>query len=227
MGNKIFVSYKFNDKSVYPLNGIVGTKVRDYVDIIEQRIDLSYHICKGESNDEDLSGYKESYIWELLKPRIYDSSVTIVIISPNMMILGRSEKSQWIPWEISYSLKEISRSDRTSHSNAVFSVVLPDVNNSYCYYIKILDCCEKGCDKYNNEEVFPIISSNTLNKYNMNYKYCCNGLKKHIEEGEEPSYIFPIRWNYFINNINFSVNRAIKLRNNIYNYNITKEVLNK
>ncbi|WP_255286642.1 MULTISPECIES: TIR domain-containing protein [unclassified Bacillus (in: firmicutes)] len=34
---------------------------------------------------------------------MYDTSVTIIIISPNM------KKSKWIDWEIEYNLKNINR----------------------------------------------------------------------------------------------------------------------
>ena len=48
---------------------------------------------------------------------IRDTSVTILILSPNMKL------SQWMNWELSYSLSEITRNGRTAHSNGVIAVV--------------------------------------------------------------------------------------------------------
>ncbi|MDY4789748.1 MAG: TIR domain-containing protein [Bacteroidales bacterium] len=140
MGHKIFVSYKYNDDSVQRLPNTpwyAATTVRDYVDILEDYIELTNHQYKGESDGEDLSDYSDDEIWEKLKDRIYDSSVTIVLISPNMKEENRYDKSQWIPWEIYYSLRETTRRDRTSHSNAVLAVVLPDKYGNYDYLWKI------------------------------------------------------------------------------------------
>ena len=56
---------------------------------------------------------------------VIDMTVTIIMISPGMRDFTKRDKSQWIPWEISYSLKEMERNDRTSHSNALLAIVLP------------------------------------------------------------------------------------------------------
>ena len=133
MGKKIFVSYKFADDRVENLSSDQNSTVRDYIDMFEEQVDSSDDIYKGESNDEDLSNLSDDTIWEKLKERIYDSSVTIVFISPGMKENNKLDRDQWIPWEVSYSLKETSRKNKkggsvTSHSNAMLAVVLPDEN---------------------------------------------------------------------------------------------------
>lgn len=133
MGHKIFVSYKYADNNVQPLSWYGLTCVHDYVGVIENSI-LKKDVYKGEKQNEDLSLKSDYYIEEHLKNKIYDSSVTIVLISPNMKIPYMKQKSQWIPWEISYSLRLTTRNDRTSQRNALLAVVLPDRNGSYDYY---------------------------------------------------------------------------------------------
>lgn len=108
-------------------------------------------IYKGEHQDEDLSLLSDNAIWEHLKTKIYDSSLTIVLISPNMKIPNTKQRDQWIPWEISYSLRETTRNDRTSQRNSILAVILPDKNGAYDYYDK--------------EKLFPILKDNIDNGY--------------------------------------------------------------
>jgi triacylglycerol esterase/lipase EstA (alpha/beta hydrolase family) len=152
MGKKIFVSYKYKDKDVQALPGVKPyTWVRDYVDYIADHLIENGDVYKGEDNTEDLSDMSETYIWNHLKDKIYDSSVTIVLISPNMRETGKWQRSQWIPWEIAYSLRETTRTDFTSHSNAILAVILPDSKGRYSYY--------------NKDNLFPILKSNIDNDY--------------------------------------------------------------
>lgn len=153
MGRKIFVSYKYKDKDVAPLPGVEPfTWCRDYVDYIEEHFfDNTDNIYKGEDNNEDLSDKSEVYIWNHLKDKIYDSTITIVLITPNMKEPGKWQRSQWIPWEIAYSLHETTRNNRTSYSNAILAIIIPDSNGSYSYYDK--------------NKLFPILKSNIDNGY--------------------------------------------------------------
>ena len=131
MGKKIFVSYKSFESKVLNLDNQSNSIVRDYVDLFEGMLDYEDDIYKGESDGEDLSELSDETIWEKLKTRIYDSSVTVVFISPGMRENWREERNQWIPWEISYSLKESTRKNKNgksvaSHTNAMIAVVLPE-----------------------------------------------------------------------------------------------------
>lgn len=152
MGRKIFISYKYKDNDVQMITGVTQpTWPCDYVNYIKDHVLSSDDIYKGENSDEDISQWPEEKIWNHLKDKIYDSTVTIVLISPNMSEPGKWQKSQWIPWEVSYSLRETTRNDRTSHNNAILAVILPDKNGKYSYY-----------DKNN---LFPILKSNIDNGY--------------------------------------------------------------
>lgn len=152
MGRKVFLSYKYKDSNITTLQNVTQpTWPCDYVDYINNKILSGDDIYKGEGSQDDISAWSDDRIWEHLKDKIYDSSITIVLISPNMKEPGKSQRSQWIPWEIAYSLRETTRYDRTSHNNAILAVILPDKNNSYSYYVK--------------NGLFPILKSNIDNGY--------------------------------------------------------------
>ena len=137
MGNKVFISYKYSDDSVQqlrPYEFFHVTTARDYVDIIQNKFDRDgIHINKGEKDDESLAEFKSETIRSKLADKIFDSSVTIVLLSPNMKDSWKLEKDQWIPWEIAYSLRSKRRLDNRSKRNAILLVVLPDRCGNYDY----------------------------------------------------------------------------------------------
>lgn len=207
MGKKIFVSYKYADSDVRKITNDyfhIDT-VRDYVNKLEEKIGKS-DIYKGESDDNDLSQLTDDSIWNQLKQKIYDSSITIVLISPNMKTLWKTEKEQWIPQEISYSLKEITHNGaRKSRSNALIYVVLPDKYNSYDYFIQK---SYWDTETYRYDKIFNIMKNN-LN----NYKY-----------SSDISYAVIVKWDTFISNYNSYISAAVKKQENINSYNICKQI---
>lgn len=229
MGHKIFVSYKYADDDVYNLNLFENSTARNYVDEFEKLIDNSNHIFKGESDGEDLSNLSDEEIWEKLKDRIYDSTLTIVFISPKMKEEGKSDRKQWIPWEISYSLKAIKRKNKegqeiTSKTNAMLAVVLPDSNNSYNYYLEEKNCCiGHTCITHHKGKLFEIMQKNKFNLKDANKRNCTNNNTEKIWIGE-CSYIKAVKWNDFIQDINRYIDESYDRQDNIDNYNIYKEL---
>lgn len=110
MARKTFISYKYSD--------VVAGASNNLRDRIIAKLGEDAKFYRGEDGyTKDLSSYSAAYIKETLKKMIRDTSVTILILSPNMKL------SQWMNWELSYSLSEITRNGRTSHSNGVIAVV--------------------------------------------------------------------------------------------------------
>lgn len=227
MGKKIFVSYKYTDDQVENFVWYTNATVRDYVDKFEEKVDSSDDIYKGESDDEDLSELTEDTIWEKLKDRIYDSSVTIVFLSPGMKETWKEDRDQWIPWEVSYSLKETSRKTKsgkavTSHSNAMLAVVLPDINGSYSWYLESRTCCDSKCTAHHTDKLFTIIKKNKFNRTKKGSKRTCDN-NETIWTGT-CSYIEAVKWSRFIDDYQKYVDKAVDRKDHIDECDIRKEV---
>lgn len=203
MGNKIFISYKYSDdgvKQLKPHDYFHKTTARNYVDIIQDKFERDgIHINKGENDNESLADFADETIRSKLADKIFDSLVTIVLVSPNMKDSRKDEKEQWIPWEIAYSLKSKRRADNKSKRNAILLVILPDrydcydYVNSYGFY-------------------FDIIQRNLDNLHTPYTAYKLNTCSK--------SYMLRCNWDKFISNPNAWIEAAIEIRDKGDKYNI-------
>ena len=223
MGRKIFVSYKYADSSVKHLNRVPSyetTTVRDYVDEFQDKLDKTDHIYKGENDGEDLSQFKDSTIESKLRDKIYDSTITVVFISPNMKDAA-IEDDQWIPWEVSYSLKEYSRNERTHHTNALIGVVLPDASGSYEYAIRNNQCCCGGCRTLTLAFSFKILQKNLFNRYDANSRICNHG---DVVYSGNASYMHLVKWCDFITDIDGAIRIASANQEDKDSFDIQKTI---
>lgn len=248
MGKRIFISYKFKDNDVaylkknqakglasllYPnsdhtkqtaLGLFSQTTARDYVDHIQEIIADTDHYDHSEKNDDDLSHLTEESIQKKLYDKIHYTTVTFVLISKGMKDLYKSEKDQWIPREIAYSLREQSRSGRTSSTNAILAIVIPDQNNSYSYFIQDNSCPYCNCQTLHTNNLFQIMSRNMFNRKNKTFNTCSNhGLLSKVEIGFH-SYIYSVKWHDFIANPEHYISIALHINDNIDDYVISKEI---
>ncbi|NIF07106.1 hypothetical protein F3J23_16840 [Chryseobacterium sp. Tr-659] len=226
MGRKIFVSYKYADELVKDLNkkkldlntfSYISrkTRVRDYVDLLQNKIG-NEHINLGEKDGESLADFSDSTIETSLKSKIRQSSVTIVLISKGMKI-SENEKDQWIPWEVSYSLRTIPSGSHTKQMNAILGIVLPDELGTYTWYYTSKPEC--NCTTHHTNRLFKILKDNTFNIKEPEYREC-NGLK--INVSNESSFFKVVKWDdfMFLSEYNTYIDKAIEIKNNKELYNI-------
>ena len=153
MAHKTFISYKYSE----------ARELRDRI-IDALGSDASYY--RGETADSpDLTDRKTETIKEHLKDMLFDTTVTIVIVSPDM------RQSDWIDWEIEYSLRNYNRSGRYSSTNGILGVLMK-VNGGYDW-IRYRANQYDGCTSNNySDSLLPNIMRN--NRYNQTPKeYAC------------------------------------------------------
>ena len=225
MARKIFVSYKYGDKSVKPLteSWFDTTTVRDYVTELQTILSDNNEIYKGENDGEDLSDFKDSTIESKLRDKIFDSSITIVMISKEMKGFWADEKDQWIPWEVSYSLRELSKNGRKSKPNGVLMVVLPDENGSYDYYIREKTCPHCDCRILMTSFLFGILRRNVFNNKDLLELDCTNHNGNPVYTGKH-SYIESVKWDDFKVSPTLYLDQCAELKDKIDDFNISKVI---
>ena len=184
------------------------------------------HIFKAEEDDNDLSRFKDETIESKLRAKIFDSTVTIVLVSPNFKNVGISESEQWIPWEISYSLKEHARNERTSGSNALLAVVLPDRSGSYGYYITDDSCATCHCSSLNTSFLFEIMRKNMFNIKKPIFTDCNHHLNGTQPWQGDSRYMPAVKWVDVAENrdtIIQYIDLAVRINKKIDEYVVVKE----
>jgi hypothetical protein len=202
MARKTFISYKYSEAS--------GLR-----DTILKKLGNDSQFYQGETADSpDLTDTTAENIKNNLKDMIFASSVTIVIISPEM------KNSRWIDWEIEYSLKEITREDRTSRTNGVVGVIMK-YNGGYGWLVSYTtnpDGCQSRAIDTNY--LYPIINKNRFN-LNTENKFSCPTCKTYsILNG---SYFALIDQDTFLSDPEQYIENAYEKSNQIENYSISKE----
>ncbi len=229
MGRKVFVTYKYGDEKVAKLqdyfyeevNGIMifnrrNSRVRDYVNNLQDKIGKD-NINLGEKDGESLADFSDDQIETLLKQRIRQCSVTIVMISKGMKEILKTEKDQWIPWEVSYSLRVVPTGGNTKQMNAVLGIVLPDETGNYNWYYTSNPEC--SCTTHHTNKLFNILSDNMFNILEKEFRVC-NGIKIHTKN--EPSFIKTIKWDDFMtgNNYNYYIEQSIEIKDDAESYEV-------
>ena len=201
MAHKIFISYKYSE----------ARNLRN--SIIDALGDDAIYYQGETSSSPDLSDTSTENIKKNLTDMMYDTSVTIVIISPNM------KNSNWIDWEIEYSLKNITRKGRTSHTNGVVGVIMK-FNGGYSW-LKTTSTNGDGCtsSSYDESKVYSIINNNRFNQNPK--KYSCDTCK--TVNALTGSYIAYVEEETFLSDPQKYIDNAYdKSENDAAGYDLTK-----
>ncbi len=200
MAHKTFISYKYSD-------------ARDLRDRIIRALGSDATYYKGEDGfSNDLSSLKADSIKNYLKGMLFDTTVTIVVISPQMLL------SRWIDWEIEYSLCNYTRNGRTSRTNGVVGVVAKDWLGSTSW-AKDGTGFSYGYDTrdYRSSALFGIINRNRHNQKD-NYASPRYGTAEYLDE----SYIALVDEDDFLRNPSRYIENAYEKSQRLWDYNISK-----
>jgi len=201
MARKTFISYKYSEAA--DLRDEIIRKLGD---------DATYY--QGERADSpDMSDDSVEQIKSSLKDMMFDTSVMIVVISPNLF------QSNWVDWEIEYSLKEITREERTSHNNGIVGVIMK-MDGNYDWLVSHAKAGD-GCTyrMIDDTILYPIINNNRFN-LNTENKYTCPTCK--TMNSLNGSYISLITEDKFLGNPDKYIENAYDKSKSIDEYDISK-----
>lgn len=201
MARKTFISYKYRE-------------AQDLRDTIIKALGDDASFYQGETADSpDMTDTSTENIKSNLTDMMYDTSVTIVIISPNVA------DSKWIDWEIEYCLKEISREGRTSKTNGVVGVI-QEVNGGYDWLVTT-KTNQDGCTvrDINEEPLYEIIKKNRGNR--VNKEYTCQECK--CISQLNGSYIALIDEDEFLKDPDQYIENAFEKSENADDFTLTKQ----
>jgi hypothetical protein len=201
MAHKTFISYKYSEAQ--------GLR-----DAILKALGSDANYYQGETSDSpDLTDSTTENIKKNLTNMMYNTTVTIIIISPNMV------KSKWIDWEIEYCLKEIPRKDRVSHTNGLVGVIMKW--NGNCDWIKthLTNCHGLSVIKFKNEYLYPIISKNHYNS-SPPQRHCAECDTYDFMNG---SFITMVDQDTFLLNPKVYIDNAFDKSENVDKYDLTKQ----
>lgn len=203
MAKKTFISYKYSE----------ALGLRDK--IIAALGDNARYYQGETSESPDLTDNKTETIRQKLKDMIWGTSVTIVIASPNMI------NSNWIDWEIKYSLRKVKRGEVTSGMNGVVVVAMKDSDDSYDWLIRNINGTD-GCTYYSFDmsKLPDIITKNMFNQDPKEYS-CPICRTVNMLTG---NYMTIVKEDIFLKNIDKYIENAYEKSKNPSGYIIQKDV---
>ena len=206
MATKIFISFRFSD----------GKEIKDeLVDLFDESTEVI-----NRSEDVDRSQMSEDIIQEYLYEKLKDTSVTIVLLTPEAVSYRKNWLGNYDDWlydELRYSLED-RKNNRTNGVIAVYTdeakdKVLDD-STHYCQHCQQTKSC-RYLKYFDN-----LARKNMLNIKSAYKKNPCNDLY----DDEHDSYISLVSLSDFKENYSQYIQNAKDKRERLDEFNIAKRM---
>lgn len=198
MATNIFVSFRFSDGASYK---------KDLDELFDDTVSINNY-----SEDEDRSNQTEETIQKYLYSKLKETSVTVVILTPNAVSYKRNYYGQiddWMYDELRYSLED-REDNRTNGVIALYT------ENAKPYLITDSTCnrCSKYCPVTRIENFENLVKKNMMNIKNQYKTHMCDGVYDDLKD----SYISLIPFDKFKDDYTKYIKNALEKRDNLNHF---------
>lgn len=204
VARRVFVSFRYAD----------GHR---YKERLEDLFDSTTKII-NHSESDDRRGYAEDTIRKHLYKKLANTSVTIVLLTPEALtyrtdVFGHID--DWTYDEVRYSLED----REGSRTNGLVAVYAPEVESEI---LSSHSCarCGRGCKVTSVPNRDHLFRRNMMNVKSNYKKHQCDG----IFDSNEDSYCSLVSWSDFCNNYADYIDRAARKRERIDEFYICKKL---
>lgn len=206
MATKVFISFRFSD----------GKMIKDeLVDLFDESTEVI-----NRSEDVDRSQMSEGTIQEYLYEKLKDTSVTIVLLTPEAVSYRKNWVGNYDDWlydELRYSLED----RKNNRTNGVVAIYTDDAKDKLisesthsCSQCQETQSC-RSLKNFDN-----LVRKNMVNIKNSYKKNPCDNLY----DDEHDSYISLVSWEEFKQDYTKYIDNAKEKRDRLHEFNIYKRM---
>ncbi|MDU8969698.1 MAG: molecular chaperone Tir [Lacticaseibacillus rhamnosus] len=197
MANKVFISFRFSD----------GNDIKEK--LVEKFDNLDYTISKSEV--EDRSSMSESTIQSYLYAKLRDTSITVVLLTPEAVDHhrdGYGKMDDWMYDEIRYSLADRSQ----NRTNAMLAVYTTDAKAKVIVKEESNVTTIASFDNLVRRNMFNVKSSKKVNP------------TPNLYDSLEDQYISLISLESFLENPSYYIDNALSKRDRIVDFELCEHM---
>lgn len=204
LSNRVFISFRFRDGNKYKEE--LTELFHDSVKVIN---------C---SEDKDRSNMSEDTIRKYLYDKLRNTSVTIVLITPEAITHQKNWYGKYDDWmhdEIRFSLED----RENNRCNGLIAVYVPEAESSILCKTTC-ERCDSKCTLTSIYDFDNIVRKNMMNVKAEYKRNSCDG----VYDSNYDSYCSLVSWEDFKNNFEDYITKADNKRFEIYKYELKKNM---